>query len=41
MTHNATFEGRVKTVHVTTERSIDIDTLLDFQMAEYLSNIRE
>jgi len=36
ITHNATFEGRVKAVHVATERSIDIDTLLDLQMAEFL-----
>lgn len=35
MTHNATFEGRVRAVHVPTERAIDIDTMLDFQMAEY------
>jgi CMP-N-acetylneuraminic acid synthetase len=35
MTHNATFEGRVKAVHVPTERAIDIDTLLDFQIAEF------
>jgi CMP-N-acetylneuraminic acid synthetase len=41
MTHNATFEGRVKAVHVPTERAIDIDTLLDFQMAEYFLNKRE
>lgn len=41
MTHNATFEGRVKAVQVPTERAIDIDTLLDFQMAECLLNIRE
>lgn len=39
MTHNATFEGRVKAVHVPTERAIDIDTLLDFQIAEYLYRI--
>lgn len=41
MTHNATFEGRAKAVQVPTERAIDIDTLLDFQMAECLLNIRE
>ena len=41
MTHNATFDGRVKAVHVPTERAIDLDTLLDFQIAESLLNIRE
>lgn len=41
MTHNATFEGRVKAVHVPIERAIDIDKLLDFQLAECLLNIRE
>lgn len=41
MTHNATFEGRVRAVHVPAERAIDIDTLLDFQMAECLLNLRE
>ncbi|CAN1534725.1 NeuA CMP-N-acetylneuraminic acid synthetase [Methylophilaceae bacterium] len=41
MTYNATFEGRVKAVHIPAERAIDIDTLLDFQIAESLLNIRE
>jgi len=41
MTHNATFEGRVRAVHVPAERAIDIDTLLDFQIAESLLNIRK
>jgi len=41
MTHNATFEGRVRAVHVPVERAIDIDTLLDFQIAEMFLNIRE
>ena len=41
MTHNAAFEGRVQMVHVPTDRAIDIDTLLDFQIAECLLNLRE
>jgi CMP-N-acetylneuraminic acid synthetase len=41
MKHNSTFEGRVKAVHVPTERAIDIDTLLDFQIAGILLNLRE
>jgi CMP-N-acetylneuraminic acid synthetase len=41
MTHNATFEGKVKAVNIPAERAIDIDTLLDFQIAESLLNIRE
>jgi len=41
LAHNAIFEGRVKAVHVPIERAIDIDTLLDFQIAESLLKIRE
>ena len=41
MTHNSTFEGRVRAVHVPVERAIDIDTLLDFQIAESLLKIRD
>jgi len=41
MTHNAIFEGRIKAVQIPVERAIDIDTLLDFQIAESLLNIRE
>jgi CMP-N-acetylneuraminic acid synthetase len=41
MTHNGAFEGRVRAVHVPTERAIDIDTLLDFQIAEGLIKLRE
>ena len=41
MTCNAVFEGQVRAVHVPTERAIDIDTLLDFQIAECLLNSRE
>lgn len=40
MTHNSIFEGRVRAVHVPRERAIDIDTLLDFQIAECLLTIR-
>ncbi len=36
MAYNGLFEGRVKAVHVPTERAVDIDTLLDFQIAECL-----
>ena len=40
MTHDSTFNGRVRAVHVPRERAIDIDTLIDFKMAEfYLSQI--
>jgi CMP-N-acetylneuraminic acid synthetase len=41
MSHSGIFEGRVRAVHVPSERAIDIDTLLDFQIAESLLNIRE
>ena len=36
MTHESAFAGRVQAVHVPIERSIDIDTLLDFDLAEFL-----
>jgi CMP-N-acetylneuraminic acid synthetase len=40
MSHRGIFEGRVHAVHVPTDRAIDIDTLLDFQIAECLLNVR-
>lgn len=40
LTHNATFEGRVRHVHVPPERAIDIDTYLDFTVAECLLSAR-
>jgi N-acylneuraminate cytidylyltransferase len=40
MSHGSIFEGRVKAVHVPIERAIDIDTLLDFQVAEALLSNR-
>jgi CMP-N-acetylneuraminic acid synthetase len=39
MTHNASFEGRVRAVYVPAERAFDIDTLLDFRIAECLVGI--
>lgn len=41
LSHNSIFEGRVKAVNVPKERAIDIDTLLDFQIAEFLLNARK
>jgi CMP-N-acetylneuraminic acid synthetase len=34
--HQALFDGRVKAVKVPPERALDIDSLLDFDIAEYL-----
>jgi N-acylneuraminate cytidylyltransferase len=36
MSHDSIFEGRVKAVKIPIERAIDIDSLLDFQIAELL-----
>ena len=36
MARNGTFEGKVRQVHVPAERALDIDTLLDFQIAQCL-----
>lgn len=36
MTHDGIFDGRVRSVHVPVERALDIDTLLDFRVAECL-----
>ena len=40
MTQNGIFEGRVRSVHVPLERAIDIDTALDFKIAECLMGAR-
>lgn len=40
MTRNGIFEGRVRHVHIPAERALDIDTLLDFRIAECLINSR-
>lgn len=37
ISHGSTFEGRVKAVHVPPERSIDIDTLMDFRIADFIA----
>ncbi len=36
LSHNGVFEGRVRAVSIPIERSIDIDTLFDFRIAEML-----
>jgi N-acylneuraminate cytidylyltransferase len=36
MTHDSIFDGKVKAIEVPNQRSIDIDSLLDFEIAEYL-----
>ena len=41
LSHNSIFEGRVKAVNVPRERAMDIDSLLDFQIAEFLLNSRK
>ena len=40
LTKNSLFSGRVKAVMVPVDRSIDIDTLYDFEIAEYLMSRR-
>ena len=36
LSRDSIFQGRVKAVEIPPERAIDIDTLLDFEMAEFL-----
>jgi N-acylneuraminate cytidylyltransferase len=38
---NSIFEGQVRMVEIPIERSIDIDTIFDFNIAEYLFKSRE
>lgn len=38
LNHNSIFEGKVKSVYIPINRSIDIDSLLDFQIAEFLKS---
>lgn len=39
LTHDSIFDGKVKSVHVPIERSIDIDSLFDFKIAEFLKEL--
>ena len=41
LSHNSIFEGKVRAVKVPAERAIDIDTELDFRIAEMLLRDRE
>jgi CMP-N-acetylneuraminic acid synthetase len=41
LTHQGTFTGRVRAILIPPERAIDIDTLLDFEIAEFLINKRQ
>lgn len=41
LNNSSMFQGRVKAVNIPSERAIDIDSLLDFQIAEYLMNKKE
>ena len=40
LSNKSMFDGRVKAFKVPRERAIDIDSLLDFQLAEFLFNQR-
>ena len=39
--HNSIFEGKVKAIEIPPDRSIDIDTKLDFEIAEFLFQRQE
>ena len=41
MKYQSHFEGKVRAVHVPLERAIDIDTLMDFKMAEFFLSQKE
>jgi CMP-N-acetylneuraminic acid synthetase len=41
MAHDSLFQGRVRAIHIPVRRAIDIDTLLDFQIAEQLLTLSE
>ena len=41
MGHSGLFDGRVRPVHVPADRALDIDTVLDFMIAEHLIHLRQ
>lgn len=41
LSHDAIFQGKVGAVYVPRERAIDVDSSLDFKIAEYLFSIKE
>ena len=41
MQHTSLFEGSVRSVHVPLERALDIDTMLDFKIAECLISTKQ
>jgi len=41
MSHNSIFEGKVQAVHIPIERAIDIDSKLDFFIAQALVESRD
>ena len=41
LSHNSIFDGRVKAVNVPKKRAVDIDSIEDFNYAEFLANSKE
>lgn len=41
LSHDGVFDGRVRGVEIPVERAVDIDTLHDFRLAEFLLNERD
>jgi N-acylneuraminate cytidylyltransferase len=41
LSHDALFDGRLKAINIPSERAIDIDSLIDFEIAEFLISKKE